>query len=57
MSKSVKEKVHCYRKRYCLQLYVAKFSTVSLYLTKHYVTKGFAITSSEIRQNLSNSVG
>ena len=37
--------------RYCLQqLYVTKFSTISFYLTKLYVTY------SEIRQNFSNSV-
>ena len=41
------------------QLYVTKFSTISHYLTKLYVTYSFAIASSvtysEIRQKLSNS--
>ena len=47
---------------YCLlsSTYVTKFFTISLYLTKLYVTESFAIASSitysEIRQNLSNSV-
>ena len=39
---------------------MTKFSTISLYLTKLYVTLSFAIASSgtysEIRQNFSNSV-
>ena len=42
------------------QLYVTKFSTISLYLTKLYATKRFAIASSvtcsEIR-NSDNSIG
>ena len=42
------------------QLYVTIFSTISLYLTKLYVTQSFALASSvtysEIRQNFSNSV-
>ena len=42
------------------QLTVTKISTISLYLTKLYVTQSFAIASSvtysEIRQNLSDSV-
>ena len=43
------------------QLYVTKFSTISLNLTKLYITQSFAIASfvtfSEIRKICSNSVG
>ena len=60
-------KFHFFRKFFLFRLdtvwkfnwmYVAKFSTISLYLTKLYVTSSFAIASSvkygEIRQNFLN---
>ena len=50
--------MHCWK----ILLSMTKFSTISLCLTKLYVTSSFAIASSsvkysEIRENFSNSVG